>query len=436
VRPIDAGKPAVSDQRADSRDTAIKTAALDKKRLPRLRPMSQPSWPPKALPLTPIETHGRRPLRRFIAALRARAKGRKTRVRVVIYGDSHIAGELLSGRLRRRLQERYGNGGPGFVLLGRPWWTYRRFGVYQSADRKWRSERYWPRYSRRRRRPRDDLYGVAGISTHNRPRHRRIAWVEPRRALKGRAELHYLEQPKGGWFELTTDGKTWPRISTRGRKKAARVHVIKLAQKTRRIEVRVGGGEVRLYGVDLIADDPGVIVDAFGLNGARADVQLKWNESLQKQQLARLNPQLVVLAYGSNEIDSVGLSVKWLEQHYSQVIARIQRMVPKADCLIVGPPDQARYRRRLRWHQPPRLDAIVALQRRLAKRHRCAFWDQRAAMGRGAIFSWVQNHPKLAVRDHVHFTVRGYQLLGEALYTSLLRVERAFRLRKLIKKLP
>src|SRR5262249_4345061 len=35
-------------------------------------------------------------------------------------GDSHTSADFLTGALRRRLQQRYGNGGTGYITAGRP----------------------------------------------------------------------------------------------------------------------------------------------------------------------------------------------------------------------------------------------------------------------------------------------------------------------------
>ncbi|MCS6899944.1 MAG: hypothetical protein RMJ98_09770 [Myxococcales bacterium] len=45
----------------------------------------------------------------------------KEPVRILMYGDSNLAADRLSGGLRRTLQEALGDSGHGFVVLGRAW---------------------------------------------------------------------------------------------------------------------------------------------------------------------------------------------------------------------------------------------------------------------------------------------------------------------------
>ncbi len=374
----------------------------------------------RAPTLVPIEDPGGRGLRPFFRALRELERGRVKRVRASLWGDSHIAGSVLSGRLRDRLQQRFGDAGPGFVLLGRPWRAYRHAAARQGARRRWRSERVWSRYSRRRRRPRDDLFGLAGISTHTRRRQR--VWLEPRKGKLDGLDLYYLQQPGGGRLDLRRgDGKLLARVLTLGSSKAAAFRRLELARGLRRLELYPAGGEVRVFGIDTWRNTRGVILDAFGINGARVDTQLKWNEALIATQLARLGPELVVLAYGSNEVDASTLDGKAMRGRLDQVLARMRRALPRAGCLLIGPPDQARRARGQPFFLSNRLDAIIAVQRAVAKKRGCAFWDQRKAMGgAGSIFSWVNASPPLARRDHVHLYGRGYRRLADALFAALL----------------
>ncbi|HKX39416.1 MAG TPA: hypothetical protein VJN20_12230, partial [Burkholderiales bacterium] len=59
------------------------------------------------------------PLANFYDALSALDRGeRKEHVRIAWLGDSHAQADFWTGYLRRALQKRFGNGGPGFVHLG------------------------------------------------------------------------------------------------------------------------------------------------------------------------------------------------------------------------------------------------------------------------------------------------------------------------------
>ena len=368
----------------------------------------------------PLEDPSGRAMRRFFSRLRRLEAGASLTVRVSHWGDSHIAPDMLTGRVRTRLQQRFGDAGPGFVLLGQPWRSYRHDEAKLGANGRWRAERQWSRYSRRRRRPRDDLFGIAGISVHTRRSGR--AWLAPRRGKLSEIDLYYLRQPRGGRIDVYADGKLVKRaLAISSRKRAGFLH-IELATPARRIELRARGGEVRLYGADLRTADRGVLYDPFGINGGTGERMLAWNEALMRRQLQRLEPDLVVVAFGSNELDADTLTRKGYAEAFGKLLRRLRRVSGRASCLVVGLPDQARHTKEAGWAQPPQIEWMIAEQRRLARRHGCAFFDQRAAMGGpGAIYRWALAQPPLARRDHVHLRGAGYRLMGDALYEALIR---------------
>jgi hypothetical protein len=371
-------------------------------------------------------------LDRFLAKLLALKQGQTKRVRVTVWGASHVAAEAFTGRVRRRLQETFGDAGPGFVILGRPWRSYRHTKVKLGESRGWRAERLWSRYSRRRPQPRDDLFGLAGISVHA----RRRAWarLQPRdrKATLAALDLYYLRQPRGGRLDvLLRDNKRLRRLATAAGAKEAAFARIELPKGTRQVTLKARGGEVRIFGVDLASGKPGVILDALGINGARSDSVLKWNEALMTLQVKRLAPDLIVMAYGSNSVDQTQLTAALYEEGFDQYLQRMRRTAPGADCIVVGPADQARRVKGEGWVVPERLDWIVATQRKVALRRGCAFWDWRGAMGgKRSVYGWVGSEPPIMRRDHLHFRFRGYLVFGEVFNAALRAAYEQYRARQ------
>ncbi|HYE75454.1 MAG TPA: hypothetical protein VEF04_19080, partial [Blastocatellia bacterium] len=50
-------------------------------------------------------------------------------VRISHYGDSPITGDMITSTVRRKLQQRFGDAGHGFVLLAKPWGWYQHIGI-------------------------------------------------------------------------------------------------------------------------------------------------------------------------------------------------------------------------------------------------------------------------------------------------------------------
>jgi len=94
----------------------------------------------------PIEDAGGQALAGFYQALActvAQREGNETDspaiTRILHYGDSHVAADILTGALREYFQRDFGDAGPGFILAGRPWPWYRRSGIELSASAGWQS---------------------------------------------------------------------------------------------------------------------------------------------------------------------------------------------------------------------------------------------------------------------------------------------------------
>jgi len=73
------------------------------------------------------------------------------------------------------------------------------------------------------------------------------------------------------------------------------------------------------------------------------------------------------------------------------------------------------------WKTPAVLREIIAVEHAAAVRNKVAFFDTFAALGGGdLVHQWTETEPKLAFKDHVHFTVEGYQRWADAVSGALL----------------
>src|SRR5205809_1055182 len=80
----------------------------------------------EATPHEPQHLAGAVSLRPLFVALRGLEQHRARRpVRIMQIGDSHTANDSFSGRLRERLQERFGKAGRGWLPAGVPFAYYR-----------------------------------------------------------------------------------------------------------------------------------------------------------------------------------------------------------------------------------------------------------------------------------------------------------------------
>jgi lysophospholipase L1-like esterase len=184
---------------------------------------------------------------------------------------------------------------------------------------------------------------------------------------------------------------------------------------------------VRVLGVTTEKHHAGVVYDAPGINGARVTRLLEWNEKLLADNLARRHPDLVIIAYGSNEAGDANFTTVQYHRIFSAALQRIRRAVPQASLLVIASPDR-QMRTGGQWESLTTLPGIVATQRQAARENRAAFWDLYHAMGgAGAIERWNMRSSALAQSDRVHLTAAGYRLVADALYAELMRNFKLYR---------
>ncbi len=355
------------------------------------------------LQVAPVDGPGR--LAPFYEALARLEAGADEVVRVTHLGDSHVAADMWTAHLRRGLQARFGDGGRGFVLAGRGWRSYTQAGVKHDSPGKWRVDGLRGGVD-------DGLWTLGGCSLASADPSARtqVDTEQPFQAV----EVYFLRQPAGGCFEVRAAGRSLGRISSRGPWLVPGYREFQVPVGTRQVEMQpLGGGEARLLGVSLTNGERGVVYDALGTNGAQAWHLLRQGDEVVSGLLQRLDPTLLVVSYGANELYDDRLGRDRYAADLAKVLTRLRRAHDGA-CLLTGPPDMLQARR-----QPALGTELRSVQRSLAAAHGCAFWDAQAAMGGpGSIRKW--RRAGRAGADFVHLTRAGYSALGEALLTALL----------------
>jgi lysophospholipase L1-like esterase len=355
---------------------------------------------------------------RFYAALRRTAQGEKGAVtRITHYGDSIIIEDLWTSTVRRRLQERFGDAGAGFLFLARPWEWYDRLDVVLKLTDAWHFYRVTIGHVH------DDFYGYGGVSfvaggPGAKATYETVVEGPVGRSVS-RCEVYFLGQPGGGNVQVSVDGTSVETFSTDAPSVGAGFHLVRMPDGPHTIVVRsVGGGPVRLFGVTLERDGPGVVYDGIGLLGASARALLEPEEAHWKEQFAHRRPDLVVLTFGTNESDHQ-LSISGYREQLAKVVRRIRAVAPFASCLLAGPPDRGDLNTRETRSIIPKL---IEAQREIALAEGCAFWDTFSAMGgKNTMWRWYRSGPRRAFGDLTHLAPAGGEILGDLLHAALLQ---------------
>jgi lysophospholipase L1-like esterase len=336
--------------------------------------------------------------------------------RILHYGDSVIASDLISGPARRRMQEKYGDAGHGFILIANPWQWYFHNDVTHHNSEGWNAARLAGPIAL------DGYYGLGGVSfqsyggglaffgTMNQGDYGRKV---------SRFDLYYLEQPGGGEVEIKVKNGPTERLSTRGDTKASKVHSIAVPDGEAAISLRPLSN-VRLFGVSLERDVPGVQYDALGSHAAMAVYWLRQDAQHWKDQMALRKPSLIILQYGTNESELWKIEWDEYEKKLGEVFDRVRAAAPMASVLVMAPLDRAERGPGGALVTKPVILKLREVQRRVALAKGFAFWDTFAAMGgEGSMAKWVKAEPQLAGGDLTHPTPAGSEVLGNLLTHAL-----------------
>jgi lysophospholipase L1-like esterase len=344
----------------------------------------------------------------FFRALTATKSRRRIEpVRVMHYGDSHTAADILTAEIRRSLQRDFGDGGAGYMSARNPFSTPRR-GVQSGATGGWWIDGVGKGGAT------DGIYGLAGFSLST-DRADERAWIE---TACNHFEIYFLKQPGGGRIDISVNGTSvleQPLLLSSDAPAPDYYTFDSPADRVQRIEVRtLGPGKVRLLGIVTEHIAPGVTYDVLGINGARATRLLSWNDTAFVDNIVQRKPDLIIVAYGTNEVTDSDWSIESYQRMFASILRRFRRAAPQASILVYGPPDRADNELAV-----SKMPAMIEAQRRAAIEVGAAFWNSYAAMGgAGSMDSWAAQG--LGQGDHVHLTKEGYIRMGDMFYGDLM----------------
>lgn len=338
-------------------------------------------------------------------------------LRVVQLGDSHTAGDYFTGQLRQSLQRDFGNAGIGWLTPGYiP--NQRSAQVLLRHPAKWQVvDSKQPKHTGT-----FPLGGLLQKPTANSALEIRVK--EP--PLTGNWTLHLWQQaPHDGWKVKLPNGK---------------VQALKSSDKTRaawrHVEMAIDGAAIqglkllapkggKLAGIVLDKNSPGVTLDALGITGSVAAVINRWDVATLKQQFSWRSPELIILAYGTNEAFANDFQAETYETELVKTIRLLRQLNPNAALLLIGAPASAKtkppfVKTNCSLPLPPSLLKVQQSQLKIAKQEKTLYWDWAAAMGGNCMVkNWLQQQPELMRPDMVHLSKEGYYLSADRFYQAL-----------------
>lgn len=368
--------------------------------------------------------------------------GRQRPFSILILGDSHSAADHISGALRERLQARYGASARGVVQASSPFVGH--------STRQLSIEGLGPALPGSG----DQAPGLGGFIGRPASGSALRLSAEPQAAFDT-VTVCYLAEPGAGELRIDIGGamRTVPADSA---VREPRCESVSAGWPQTQADVQVSGS-VRLFSLSSSrSTGGGVSVSNLGVIGAQVRSLLSRDSRVLEAELRAYAPDMILLAFGTNEGFDDALDAYEYAADYREALALLRRLAPRSTIVAVGPPDAATLRPDLyrrggfdrydlcfplseaersdyaglvaardetlaRWYAPPSLAVVRRIQRQAAAEAGIAFWDWEARMGGPcSIDRMLRTDPPAARSDHVHFNTVGGAMIGGWLADDLM----------------
>jgi lysophospholipase L1-like esterase len=415
-------------------------------------------------------------LRPFFAKL---AHSGTRSVHILQIGDSHTAGDAITGAWRDILQEKYGSAGRGILAPGRPYDGYITHGVTVTMSPGWKiSSDFGSTWSM----PSPPL-GLSAFTLTSQGDGAAMALLAEANEAFNRFTVCAIVKPGAGTLTLHAGTET-AIFDLSSATERPECRTMKLAQLATTADLSVAGGPATLTSWATFKDGGGVALSNLGVVGSQLIHWSRTDDAVLTEELANYKPDLIVLAFGTNEGFSPRVNDFEYEVTLRSQIGRIRRLAGNVPILMLGAPDALSRRAAMRanamgeWSpdcgapraqpaadeagmidtimtrlrnsigmapNPPQpapqptppvpvatgtasgplfppagLKLVRDVQRRVAAQLNVAFWDWEARLG-GRCYAdrWVHVDPPLMRGDYVHYTSAGGKEVARRLEDDL-----------------
>lgn len=352
----------------------------------------------------------------FEALAKTETGGGPWPVHILQIGDSHTAGDRITGKLRAALQARFGDGGRGVLPPGVPYVGYAPLQVEVTAS-GWTTT----------------LAPLVGASGYVRAGVG-LAGVQATTVQPGSTLTFRRDAASPAFFRIELCGEGPGRLQVVAGEEVWLVPfdsggcVSLLPERAHgQITLRALDGVLSLHAVRLSNARSGVELSNLGVVGATLRDLAARDQALVARELEAWRPALIVLAFGTNEGFEQGLDAGAYEALLRGQITRLRRLAPEASLMILGAPDALRGGAVNgcsvdgRLAPPPSLAVVRDVQRRVAAEMGVAFWDWHGRMGGDCSADRLATRGEaLMLRDRVHFNAVGADWIGGMLHADLM----------------
>lgn len=358
----------------------------------------------------------------WFEALDQLQNGASRHVSIVHFGGSHVQG----GRMGQQFRARFSSDGLGDIAGRGLLSPLRLTGTNGPPGTAWASDSQWTscRCAHRRH---QCSWGLSGYNAQTDVGGSRIQlWAHTPQSggytvedqdpshldCSTRIKIYHPPGSDPGWC---FDGDEEPVISRVDTTLGVSTFELAYSADTLRFIAPDSPEKSQLYGIEIGSDRGGLVYHEIGANGASTASFLRGG-TLFERQVAQLDPDLAILAWGINDAHIPGhrFNPVAFKLRYRELITRLRSERPGLPILLVTNND-SHYRQKTNPNGRKVQRAMFELSLEL----NVACFDLYSAMGGGGSMErWKALG--LAKNDHLHFTSSGYALIANLYYDALM----------------
>lgn len=279
-------------------------------------------------------------LRPFFAKL-AHANTRP--VHILQIGDSHTAGDAITSAWRDILERKYGSAGRGVLAPGRPFDGYITHGITVTMSPGWKiSSDFGATWSM----PSPPL-GLSAFTLTSQSDGATMALLADPQEAFDRYTVCAIVKPGAGTLMLHAGAET-ATFNLASATERPECRTVKLVQPATTADLTVSGGPATLTSWATFREQGGVSLSNLGVVGSQLIHWARTDDAVLTEELSNYRPDLIVLAFGTNEGFSPRVNDFEYEVTLRAQIGRIRRLAGNVPILILGAPDALSRRAEMR----------------------------------------------------------------------------------------
>lgn len=344
-----------------------------------------------------------------------RSKKKGNYVRVAMFGDSFIEGDIFSADLRELLQQKYGGSGVGFVSMTSAVSGFRR--TVRHSFNGWSS--FLQQKDKGFAKEDQGIDGKYFKATSS-------AYVE----LRGQSKHgKFLDACQVSSIYFTPKAE-FNLIATVNKDDRQEFDV----EQTNKLQVlTVKGDNITSVKWSVSSDNPstfygvtmegesGVVLDNFSSRGSTG-LSLSTIPVEKLKQFNKVRPyDLIILEYGLNVVEKKRTNYTSYANGLRKTIKNLKQAFPKAAILLLSVADRDYKGSEGKIVTMPGVYHLVESQQQLAIEEKIAFWNMFEAMGgEGSMLKLNKSKPSMANKDYTHINFAGGKFMGELLFEALM----------------